>query len=93
MREFVAGMSMAFASVVAVMWWRFWSRGRTPLFLLFAIAFALLAVNSLVVVITSGRGESATAYLIRLAAFVLIIVGVVLENLRSRREPAGDDAA
>ena len=94
MREFVAGTSMALAAVVAVMWWRFWSRGRNPLFLLFALAFALLAVNSLVVVLTSGDGESALAYLIRLAAFLLIIAAVVIENFRARagpidREPPG----
>lgn len=82
MREFVAGASMALSAVVAVMWWRFWNRGRNPLFLLFAVAFGLLAVNSLVVVLTSGDAESSPAYLIRLAAFLLIIGAVVAENVR-----------
>ena len=85
MREFVAGSIMALSSIAALMWWRFWKKGRTPLFLLFAIAFALLAVNALVVVLFPAELESAPAYLIRLAAFLLIIGGVVSENVR------GDD--
>ena len=87
MREFVAGSGMALSAVVAVMWWRFYSRGRRPLFLLFAIAFALLAVNSVAVTFTSGVRENAPAYLIRLVAYLLIIGGVVAENLRSSTEP------
>jgi hypothetical protein len=61
---------------------RFWSRTRDRLFLAFAAAFALLAVNQILVGIYGSTAEGqAPFYLLRLAAFSLIIFAIVRKNM------------
>jgi hypothetical protein len=76
------GLAVGFL-VVAAFFLRFWGRTRERLFLAFSAAFALMAVNqALPVVLDIPQEERGGIYLIRLAAFVLIIVAVVGKNLR-----------
>jgi hypothetical protein len=90
MVDFVAGLiAMGFA-VAALFFLRFWHRSGDPLFATFAAAFLLMAVNQTAAVMMEfGREELGRIYLIRLAAFVLIIVGIVHKNLRTRASSAG----
>jgi hypothetical protein len=90
--DFIAGLiTMGFA-VAALFFLRFWVRTADTLFATFAAAFALLALNQgLSTLIDFGREELGWVYLLRLAAFILIIVGIVQKNLataRSRRNGA-----
>ena len=80
---FINGLiAMGFA-VAAVLFLRFWTRTKDGLFLAFAIAFVLLALNAaLVVVLGVPREELTFVYLLRLAAFLLIIVAVLNKNLK-----------
>lgn len=79
----VAGGLSAGFLVLAAFFLRFWGRTRDGLFLAFSAAFALMAVNqALPVVLGVPQEERAGIYLIRLAAFVLIIVAVIGKNLR-----------
>jgi hypothetical protein len=82
---FVSGaVTMGFA-VASLFFARFWTRTRDRLFLLFAVAFALLAVNqALAALVDFGREELSWVYLLRLAAFSLIIFGVVSKNVAGR---------
>lgn len=65
--------------------WRFWSRTRDSLFLVFAAAFALMAVNQAVPTLFGiPREEQEGVYLLRLAAFVLIIMAILRKNLQGR---------
>lgn len=69
--------------VLAAFFLRFWGRTRDGLFLAFSAAFALMAVNqALPVVLGIPQEERGGIYLIRLAAFLLIIVAVVGKNLK-----------
>lgn len=69
--------------VVGLFFLRFWDRTRDKLFLAFAAAFALLAAtNALPVMLDIPQEERGGLYLIRLAAFLLIIVAVLAKNLR-----------
>ena len=82
---FVSGaVTMGFA-VASLFFARFWTRTRDRLFLLFAVAFALLAVNqALAALVDFGREELSWVYLLRLAAFSLIIFGVASKNVAGR---------
>lgn len=84
----VAGALAAGFLVLAAFFLRFWRRTRDRLFLAFSAAFALMAVNqALPVVLHIAQEDRGGIYMIRLAAFLLIIVAVVGKNLK--RDPAG----
>jgi hypothetical protein len=71
--------------VVAAFFLRFYGRTKAPLLGIFSLAFALLATSyGLLGATQIPREEQSWIYLIRLAAFVLIIVGVIWTNLRGR---------
>jgi hypothetical protein len=60
---------------------RFWTRSRDFLFLAFAIAFWLFALNGALVVLLPEPDEIRSFfYLIRVTAFLLIIVAIVRKN-------------
>lgn len=62
---------------------KFWSRTRDELFLAFAAAFTLLGVAQAVITFADAYlEERAWAYLVRLAAFSLMIVAVARKNGR-----------
>ena len=84
----VAGGLSAGFLVLAAFFLRFWGRTRDGLFLVFSAAFALMAVNqALPVVLHIPQEDRGGIYLIRLAAFLLIIVAVVGKKLK--RDPEG----
>ena len=69
--------------VVALFFLHFWARSRDRLFALFSFAFGVLAVQRLAITLTRGAMEDQTVfYLLRLAAFVVIIVAIVDKNRR-----------
>lgn len=73
---------------VATCFARFWRQTHDRLFALFAFAFALLGANTLLLAAINPTHESRhLIYLLRLAAFVVIIVAIVDKN-RARREPS-----
>lgn len=63
---------------------RFWRRTRDALFVWFAVAFWLMAVNQLALAFLDvPRDEMHWIYLIRISAFVLILWAIVWKNLRN----------
>lgn len=69
--------------VASLFFLKFWRRTRDPLFMTFAAAFALLAVNqALPVVFNIPREDQSTVYLLRLAGFALIIWAILRKNLK-----------
>lgn len=63
---------------------RFWRRTRDTLFVWFAVAFWLMAVNQLALAFLDvPRDEMHWIYLIRISAFVLILWAIVWKNLRN----------
>jgi hypothetical protein len=62
---------------------RFWRQTRDRLFLTFALAFVLMALNSgLPMILNVPSEEQSPYFLLRLAAFVLIIAAVIGKNLK-----------
>lgn len=77
----VHGLLAAGYAVCALFFLKFWSRTCDRLFAMFAAAFALLAVHRVLAVLTyNWFGESVWLYVIRLVAFVLILVAIVDKN-------------
>lgn len=77
---YFAGLFTAASLVVALFFLRFWKRSGDSLFCCFALAFVLLAANNALSAFIGGDGYPAI-YLLRLAAFALIIFGILRKNL------------
>lgn len=81
MFEFVSGLITSGFVVAALFFLRFWLRSQDRLFLAFAGAFLLLAINQALLVVSGVAAEDQTwLYLIRLAAFSLIVYGIWFKN-------------
>ena len=82
--DFLAGaITMGFV-VAGLFFLRFWAGTRDGLFLAFAAAFWLLGLNQGLLTLTDiPVEERSPLYLLRLAAFALILVSVALKNRRA----------
>lgn len=80
--------ALAFASWVAGLFFlRFWRLSRDRLFVFLCAAFWLLGVNWLSLAANHWVPETRhQAFLVRLLAFVLIIIGVIDKNRRGRSD-------
>jgi len=82
---FVVGLISAGYLVGALFFLKFWRRTADRLFLAFAAAFVLMAANQAAPVLLGLPDEAlGGVYLLRLAAFVLIIAAVLRKNLPRR---------
>ena len=78
------GVTMGYA-VAAMFFARFWSRTRDPLFAMFSLAFVILGAEQVVLVLLGAqRDENTFVYLLRLLAFVLIAVAIMMKNRKPR---------
>jgi hypothetical protein len=83
---FLYGATAMGAAVAGLFFLRFWRRSGDRLFAGFAVAFWLLALNWALLALTDPANESRWLfYLLRLAAFCLILFAIVDKN---RRRPA-----
>jgi hypothetical protein len=84
--SFVLGASAMACLVIATFFLRFWRETGDRFFAAFSLAFAVFAANRVVLLIAGDNEEARTyVYLIRLAAFLLIIAAVVEKNRPQRR--------
>ncbi|MEX0406754.1 DUF5985 family protein [Aquibium sp. LZ166] len=89
MLEFVSGVIAMGFFVAGVFFFKFWRRTADALFLFFALAFWALAVNQTLTAFARIPLEERTwLYLLRLAAFTLILAGILIKNrqIGRRRE-------
>ena len=78
---FLQGVCAASAWAIGLVFLRFWREQQDRLFAFFGLAFWMLAVNWAWLAITSPTEEyQPYIYGLRLAAFVLIILGIVDKN-------------
>lgn len=83
--NFLGGMIFMGFAVAALFFLRFWLRTRDGLFLTFAAAFALLALHQgIIASLRIANEDRSWVYLLRLAAFVLILIAIVRKNLGAR---------
>ena len=85
LNAFLSGGTAVACGMISLCFVRYWRRSGIRLFLLFSIAFLLLTAERLVLVIANPDTEFVPyIYLIRLAAFLVIIAAIVDQN-RTRR--------
>ena len=83
---FLSGALVAGFAVAGLFFLRFWKRTHDKLFLAFAIAFWLLGLMQALLALTDFPIEERSfLYLIRLAAFSLILSAIWRKNRVSRR--------
>jgi len=87
MIEFLAGaVTMGFLTA-ALFFIRFWRKSRDRLFLAFAVAFALFALNQCLALWLGAADERiGYTYLLRVLGFLLIFAAIVDKNLSSKRD-------
>jgi hypothetical protein len=78
-------ISMGFV-VAGMFFFRFWRRTGDALFFVFGIAFWLMAASYGLVAFAGIREEHDWRFLIRLAAFALIVAAIVRKNINSFHE-------
>ena len=83
MIEFLSG-AVTFGYLVAALFFaRFWKKTGDRLFVAFAVAFVLLALNQALAQWLGAADERvAYTYLLRVLGFVLILAAIVDKNLR-----------
>lgn len=87
MIDFLSG-AVTLAYVVASTYFvHFWRRTADRLFLAFALAFGLLALNQIAVFLVGTEDERYNyAYILRVLGFILILLAIVDKNLSARRK-------
>jgi hypothetical protein len=81
MFEFMAGLITMGHLIAGLFFLRFWRRTGERLFAAFCCAFWLFAANQGCVALADlPREEASWFYLLRLAGFALIILGIVVKN-------------
>lgn len=87
LNQFLAGAATFSLIVISLFFLRFWKRTGDRLFLYFAGAFVFLMferiVRAIMAVETAETEWTPYVYMIRLAAFVLIIIAIADKNRRS----------
>ena len=84
MDDFLSGLVVALALVVAMVFTRFWRQSRDRLFAFFAGSFFLLGVNYALLTFNPRDSEIRPyLYVVRLIAFLLLIVGILDKNRKS----------
>lgn len=89
MNQFLWGALATSGWIAGLFFLKFWRVSRDRLFLFFFLAFWMLALNWLGLAMMPSISETRhQVFILRLFAFVLIIVGVVDKNRRSRASDA-----
>lgn len=84
--EFMSGLIAMGYVVAGVFFLKFFWKTHDSLFAVFAAAFLLLAMEQGVLTWAQvPREEQSWVYLLRLTAFILIIVAILLKNRQARR--------
>ncbi|MBO0750004.1 MAG: hypothetical protein J2O44_06200 [Porphyrobacter sp.] len=82
---FLAGAIVMGFAVAALMFLKFWRRTREGLFLAFAGSFLLLGVTQALLTLADFRDEERSwLYLLRLVAFLLILLAMAWQNRRRK---------
>ena len=77
----LSGLVIAGDLVAALFFLKFWRRSADTLFAILSAAFLLLALGQALLALTNVPVEERSwIYLLRLAAFILIILGIVHKN-------------
>ena len=84
MIEFLSG-ALTLGFVIIGFWFlRFWKRTRDHLFLSFAVAFWLFALNQLLSFYLTLDRDIRYEYFLRVLGFIVILIGIARKNTRRK---------
>jgi hypothetical protein len=79
--DFLSGAVAFGFAACALFFLRFWRRTREELFLAFAVAFLLLGVGQTILALANiPTEERGSIYILRLIAFLLILIAIYRKN-------------
>jgi hypothetical protein len=90
---FLAGISMATFGASALFFLKLWKAAQDRFFMFFAIACALLSIERIVALFVQGvldpdfaplPESTSWIYLIRLFAFLMIVIAIVSKNMHKK---------
>jgi peptidoglycan/LPS O-acetylase OafA/YrhL len=88
--EYISGAVTLGYLIAALFFARFWKRTRDRLFVSFAVAFVLLALNQALAQWLGAADERVGyTYLLRVLGFVLILAAIVDKNISNRKAGGG----
>jgi hypothetical protein len=71
--------------IAGLFFFRFWWRTNDNLFMYFGVSFYILAVSQALAALSGiPREDQSWIYLLRLAAFLLLIAAIIGKNIRRR---------
>ena len=81
MNDFMLGAICVAAMLIGLFFLRFWRKGRDRFFLLFAVAFWIEGLaRAQEALFESSHADVPAVYLVRLLAYVLILIAIVDKN-------------
>jgi hypothetical protein len=83
MGHLLYGVLVTASLVVGLFFLRFWKQTRDRFFLLFATAFWVLSLNWIGLALVPADETQTYAYVLRLGAFVLILIAIVDKNRKA----------
>lgn len=84
MTDFLAGGAAVASLAVALFFFRYWQRTHDRLFAAFSVAFVVFGANRVVIAAVDTSDVRLAAYVLRAAAFILIIVAIIDKNRSDR---------
>ncbi|MEO8313657.1 MAG: DUF5985 family protein [Pseudomonadota bacterium] len=85
MESFLLGIVVSASLIAALFFLKFWRKTRDPLFLAFALAFAIEGLNRVAFLFLERPNEGSPAiYVVRLLAFLLILAAILRKNSGNR---------
>ena len=81
MNKLVSGILIAGYLTIGLFFLRYWKSTHDRLFIMFATSFWILAIDRILYALTDAGNENTVyLYIIRLAAFILILLAIVDKN-------------
>lgn len=85
MIQFMQGAIVMGSLIIGMLFLRFYRRTRDRLFIFFAISFWLMGINWFALALSKFDEPNTELYAVRLAAFILIILGILDKNRSARK--------
>jgi hypothetical protein len=83
MNQFLQGALVMGCMIIALFFLRFWRKSHDRLFLFFSAAFWTMAVDWGALSFTNADEPNTALFIVRLLAFVLIVIGILDKNRSS----------